>query len=70
MEMNEYIQIKYTQLNTPFVITPEGKGYFVENGIRYTREEFEQKYPLPISVVSYHKDRHTNGKRKGYLCIE
>lgn len=51
----EYCRRRDKLTNTPFIITETGKGFFVEDGIPYTRKEFEQKYPLPFSFVSYHK---------------
>jgi hypothetical protein len=51
----EYIRRKNILTNTLFVITPTGNGYFVESEILYTREEFNRRYPLPISLVSNNK---------------
>jgi hypothetical protein len=51
----EYVKRKEILTNTLFVITPTGNGYFVESEQLYTREEFNKRYPLPISLVSNNK---------------
>lgn len=51
MEMDEYLFRKDKLANTRFRITEEGKGFYVEDGILYTREEFRRKYPTPASLV-------------------
>lgn len=51
----EYVRRKDILNNTLFVITPTGRGYFVEDGEYYTREEFKRKYPLPASLVTNNK---------------
>jgi hypothetical protein len=53
---NEYVRRKDILTNTLFVITHTGNGYFVESEILYTREEFNRRYPLPISLVSNNKN--------------
>jgi hypothetical protein len=51
----EYVRRKEIITNTLFVITPTGNGYFVESEQLYTREEFYNRYPLPIILVSNNK---------------
>lgn len=65
MSIIEYLNRKDKLTNTRFLITPEGKGLFIEDGIPFTREEFRQKYPLPISFVS-HNSANADGS-KSYL---
>lgn len=55
MSVSEYINRHYILLNTPFKITPDGEGYYLEGGKRYTRQEFIRRYPLPISLVTHNK---------------
>jgi len=58
MTINEYL-IRQEILNTTlFRITQEGKGYFIYEGKEYTREQFRQKFPLPVSFVSYTKPNY------------
>jgi hypothetical protein len=51
----EYIYRREKLTNTLFVIAPTGKGFYVEDGKQYTREEFTKKYPLPVSFVCHNK---------------
>jgi hypothetical protein len=53
MKISEYIDRRYKLTNTRFIITPEGKGLFIEDGIPFTRDELRHKYPLPLSLVSH-----------------
>lgn len=65
---SEYVKRRDILTNTLFVITPTGKGYYVESEQLYTREEFNKKYPLPISLISNNKinSDHT----KDYLLTD
>ena len=51
----EYCKRKDILTNTLFVITPTGHGYYVESEKLYTREEFNRRYPLPMSLLSHNK---------------
>jgi hypothetical protein len=51
MSILEYLNRKDKLTNTRFIITPEGKGLFIEDGIPFTRDEFRRKYPTPASLV-------------------
>jgi len=51
MTISEYLDRKDRLTNTRFVITETGNGFFVEEGKMYTREEFRQKYPTPVSLA-------------------
>jgi hypothetical protein len=51
MNVSSYIERQSKRLNTPFVITNKGEGYFKENGILYTREQFYRRYPLPHNLT-------------------
>lgn len=53
MTIAQYIDRRDKLTNTLFIIQSDGKCYFVENNRMYTREEFNRKYPLPISFVSH-----------------
>ncbi len=53
MDIKTYLTRKDKLTNTRFIITPEGKGLFIEDGIPFTRDEFKHKYPLPMSFVSH-----------------
>lgn len=65
MRISEYIDRRDRLTNTRFIITPEGNGLFIEDGIPFTREEFNRKYPLPISFVSHNAEN--SDKTKSYL---
>lgn len=65
MQMDEYINRRDKLTNTRFIITPEGKGLFIEDGVPFTREEFNRKYPLPVSMVLYNGEN--SDKTKSYL---
>lgn len=68
MSVSEYINRHYILLNTPFKITPDGKGYYLEGDKRYTREEFHRMYELPISLILNNKPNCDN--TKSYLYIQ
>jgi len=68
MSILEYLNRKDKLTNTRFIITPEGKGLFIEDGIPFTREEFRHKYPLPLSLISHNGDNCD--KTKSYLSTE
>ncbi len=55
MSVTEYINRHNILLNTPFKITSDGKGYFIEGDRMYTREQFIRRYPLPINLVTHNK---------------
>lgn len=55
MSISEYINRTDKLLNTPFTITSTGKGYYNDNGVLYTREEFRRLYPLPVTLIGLNK---------------
>lgn len=66
MSISEYINRHYILLNTPFKITSEGKGYYLEGEKMYTREEFHKKYQMPISLVSHNRPNYDGTKNYLY----
>lgn len=62
MEMNEYISRRDKHTNTRFIISPTGDGRYVEDDVSYTRKEFSDKYPLPVSLV-LHKKQNSDGTK-------
>ncbi len=68
MDIKTYLTRKDKLTNTRFIITPEGKGLFIEDGIPFTRDEFKHKYPLPMSFVS-HNCGNADGT-KSYLSTD
>lgn len=64
----EYCKRKEILTNTRFIITETGKGFFVDGDKLYTRREFENKYPLPMSLVS-HNTKNAD-KSKNYLSTD
>lgn len=65
MNIKTYIERVEILTYTPFFIASTGDGYYVEDGVRYTRKEFNKKYPLPISLV-FHNSANADGS-KSYL---
>lgn len=63
MQMDEYISRRDKLTNTRFVITPQGKGLYIEDGMLFTREEFNRKYPLPVSLIM-HNGSNADGSKK------
>jgi hypothetical protein len=53
MTITEYISTRDILLNTPFIIKPDGSGYYKYGGELIPRLDFQRMYPLPISLVSY-----------------
>jgi len=51
MDIKTYLIRKDKLINTRFIISETGKGFFIEDNKLYTREEFRQKYPTPASLV-------------------
>lgn len=46
MTIAEYVKLREVLTNTTFRITPDGKGYFIEDENLLTRDQFNRKYPL------------------------
>jgi hypothetical protein len=67
MPTKEYLRRKDIQTNTLFRITPDGKGVYIEDGVSYTVKEFQDKYPLPITLVSY---RRNADRSRSFLEVE
>jgi len=65
MSIGDYISRLEILNNTLFRITPEGKGYFIYEGKEYTREQFRQLFPTPMSFVAYNKPN--SDKSKNFL---
>lgn len=65
MSISEYIDRRNKLTNTLFLINSDGIGYYVENHKLYTREEFERRYPLPVSLIM-HNGSNADGS-KNYL---
>lgn len=65
MKISEYIDRRDKLTNTLFIISSDGEGHFVENHKLYTREEFNRRYPLPVSLVLYNGEN--SDKTKSYL---
>lgn len=65
MKISEYIDRRDKLVNTKFIITSQGNGVFIEDGIQFTREEFNKKYPLPVSFVMHNSEN--SDKTKSYL---
>lgn len=69
MTISAYIERKNKiEYETTFRITPEGKGYYLEDGKLLSRREFAQMYPLPISLVMHNK-KNADGL-KSYLMVD
>lgn len=68
MNKTAYVERKSILLNTTFRIDSTGKGYFIEGDKKYTREEFNRKYPLPVSFVNANR-RNCDGT-KAFLYVE
>lgn len=62
MNIKTYIERVEILTYTPFFIASTGDGYYVEDGVRYTRKEFNKKYPLPVSLV-LHKKQNSDGTK-------
>lgn len=65
MTIGKYISRKFILQNTLFIIDEKGNGYFIEGGKRYTREEFNRRYPLPVSLIMHNGEN--SDKTKNYL---
>lgn len=65
MKISEYIDRRDKLTNTLFLINSDGEGYYVENHKLYTREEFNRRYPLPVSLIM-HNGSNADGS-KNYL---
>lgn len=65
MKISEYIDRRNVLTNTLFIIHSDGNGYFVEGHKLYTREEFNRKYPLPVSLIMHNGEN--SDKTKNYL---
>lgn len=63
MSISEYIDRRDKLTNTLFIISSDGDGYFVENHKLYTREEFNRRYPLPISFIAHTGENSDKTKR-------
>ncbi len=51
MTINQYLERMEARTNTLFRINPNGKGYFIEGGKEYTREQFYRKYSVPLTFT-------------------
>lgn len=59
MTTKEYLKNKEIRQNTPFRITPEGKGFYIVEGKMIPKLEFESKYPLPLVLNSTNNNPDT-----------
>lgn len=55
MTVTERLHNEYKRLYTFFIIE-NGTGYYLEDGIPYTRKEFEEKYPVAIRIRADEKE--------------
>lgn len=51
MTFSQRLENEQKRIYTLFTIV-NGRGFYLENGIPYTRKEFEEKYPAPLVVNS------------------
>lgn len=43
---------RYVRLWSYFLITPEGEGFYLLNGIRIPMKEFEDTYPIELNEIN------------------
>lgn len=55
MTVTERLNNEYKKLYTLFHVE-NGAGYYIEDGIPYTRKEFEDKYPTPLRIRGEEKE--------------
>jgi hypothetical protein len=65
MTITERLNNEYKRLYTLFHVE-NGKGFYIEDGKFYTREEFEDKYPVPLVARPQEKDNSDPTKKWMY----
>jgi len=65
MTFIERLHNEYKRLYTLFTIE-NGRGFYLENGVPYTREEFEKKYPVALIARPQEKENSDNTKQWMY----
>jgi len=69
MTIQQYIDRRNKiEFGTTFRISSDGKGHYIEADKKYTRREFAQKYPLPVSLISHNRKYLDGGQ--SYLMVE
>ncbi len=68
MSILEYLNRKDKLTNTRFIINEKGNGFYVEDEKQYTREAFNKKYPLPISLIINNKANYD--KSRDFLIVD
>lgn len=46
--ISRYLHRKEILRTTPFVIESDGKGYYIENGKKISKKDFEQKHDITV----------------------
>ena len=68
MNIETYITHKEKLTNTLFRIGIDGKGFFLEDGKQYTRDQFSHRYPLPIQL--YINVKQNADGTKNWLTVD
>lgn len=64
-----YVEQKQRLLLTPYVIKPDGNGYFIVNGVEYPEKEFLAQNEiclLPLARDNYDKTKAWMNNKKSY----